>query len=98
MTVHGIERRKAPRRLTTQSAWIVDPQSDARETFQLFDISVSGARICVLKDVRLPDEFLLLLTRDGRVRRSCRKVWRDEAYIGVEFVRNRHAASRSKMK
>jgi PilZ domain len=90
-TARGIERRKAPRRLTRQLAWIVDPdsRSNLREGFRLFDISVTGARICVQRHVELPDEFLLFLVPGGHVARRCRIVWRDAAYVGVEFIEHR---------
>jgi hypothetical protein len=54
----------------------------------LRDISITGARIAVSDPAGIPDEFVLLLTKNGRVRRSCSLVWRGETNIGVRFSSN----------
>jgi hypothetical protein len=51
----------------------------------LRDISITGARIVVSDPAGIPDEFVLLLTKNGSVRRSCSLVWRGETNIGVRF-------------
>lgn len=54
------------------------------------DISDGGARIFVAGDERLiPDELVLWLAPNGKVRRPCRTAWRAIGEIGVQFVKTR---------
>jgi hypothetical protein len=39
----------------------------------------------VVEPGRLPDDFALLLKKDGSVLRRCRIVWRLERLVGVRF-------------
>jgi hypothetical protein len=54
---------------------------------EVLDISQGGARLrplmCAPKT--LPEKFTLLLSTCGRVRRSCRVIWRSAAELGVQF-------------
>jgi len=50
------------------------------------DISKTGARILAHTKNPPPDEFLLVMTRDGNVRHHCRVTWRADGEVGVEFV------------
>jgi hypothetical protein len=50
------------------------------------DISESGAKIMLSAADEVPPEFLLSLSRDGRVRRRCQLKWRDGDRIGVRFT------------
>lgn len=50
------------------------------------DMSETGARMMLTKDTRLPDEFVLVLTADGRSRRRCRILRRDHLDISVGFM------------
>lgn len=52
---------------------------------QIRDVSAGGARLGLDADFELPDEFELILTGNGRVRRRCTTVWRDPDEIGVRF-------------
>ena len=54
---------------------------------KIFDISASGARLVLRGETQVPDEFVLLLAKDGSVQRQCRVRWRTDAEIGVQFVR-----------
>ena len=49
-------------------------------------LSEAGARIVLTIDARLPREFFLLMTADGKLRRRCRVLWRDELELSVEFL------------
>jgi hypothetical protein len=49
------------------------------------DISAGGARLDSLPADELPKQFLLCLSRDGKVRRNCRVMWRTDKQIGVHF-------------
>lgn len=50
------------------------------------DLSETGARMTLARDARLPDEFILVLTADGRGRRRCRIARRDHLEVSVRFL------------
>lgn len=52
----------------------------------LLDVSDNGGRIRLEARLMLPNHFTLLLTSNGRVRRECRVIWRQDVYLGVAFV------------
>lgn len=54
---------------------------------EILDISVGGARLRPLTCVpqALPDNFTLLLSTCGKVRRTCKVVWRSPMELGVQF-------------
>jgi hypothetical protein len=81
------ELRNARRKPLRYRAWIVPaPQHPAQECM-LADFSDTGARIHRPNEFEIPDDFVLLLTADGRLGRRCRVVWRSMDHIGVQFVR-----------
>ena len=49
------------------------------------DMSATGARMADLPQDEIPKDFLLSLSRDGKVRRKCKVVWRKDDQIGVLF-------------
>jgi PilZ domain len=51
----------------------------------LRDISVTGANIAVEDPTTVPNEFVLLFTKNGSVRRDCSLVWRGDSHVGVRF-------------
>ena len=50
------------------------------------DMSEGGARLRKLEPTEMPDNFDLVLTRSGTVRRPCRTVWRSDMEMGVRFI------------
>ena len=52
----------------------------------VLDLSDQGARLMIAPLNEVPDEFVLLLSNDGHVRRCCRVVRRSDQEIGVTFV------------
>ena len=59
----------------------------ASTSCEILDISEGGARLRPLMctpDI-LPEQFTLLLSACGRVRRSCKVIWRSRAELGVQF-------------
>ena len=54
---------------------------------EILDISQGGARLRPLlcAPELLPDNFTLLLSSCGRVRRACRVAWRSKSDLGVQF-------------
>jgi hypothetical protein len=54
---------------------------------EVLDISDGGARLRPLMTSpdALPEQFTLLLSACGRVRRNCRVIWRSKIELGVQF-------------
>jgi len=58
-------------------------------TGMLIDISKSGAKLRIFGNIseRLrSEEFFLLITPDGRVKRRARMIWEKNRAIGVQFL------------
>lgn len=50
------------------------------------DLSDERARITLASNARLPNEFVVVLTAEGRVRRRCPTLWRDGLELGIRFL------------
>jgi hypothetical protein len=57
------------------------------------DLWEFGARFTLAIDVKLPGEFVLVLSAEGDARRRCRTLWRDELELSVEFLRDPRESS-----
>lgn len=57
---------------------------------EILDISEGGARLrpLMFPPDAVPDDFILLVTACGRVRRPCRVVWRSHSELGVRFAKS----------
>jgi hypothetical protein len=64
-------------------AWLV-LENGERCDRALSDISHIGARINTDSDA-IPDDFLLLLAKNGSARRRCRVIWRKPRELGAKF-------------
>lgn len=84
----GLEQRKNTRRFVRQGARMVRADGSALGECLMVDVSATGARLKVDTPGTLPDDFTLLLSRDGQLRRNCSVAWRSETAIGVRFVRD----------
>jgi hypothetical protein len=82
------EFRNNKRRFILRGARIVLADGSMLEDCRIVDISGTGARLEVNDLDAVPDQFVLLLSYDGNLRRRCSVVWRSETTIGVEFVRS----------
>jgi hypothetical protein len=80
------EQRRDRRYYVAQGARIAGADGGILTTCRILDISARGARLEMDALDTVPDDFILLLSRDGRLRRQCLTVWRSETAIGVEFV------------
>lgn len=76
-------RRKSFERVAT----LVFGDGSPSTSCHVLDISDGGARLRPLKGTprTLPEKFILLLSTCGKVRRSCRVIWRSAAELGVQF-------------
>jgi hypothetical protein len=81
------KKRRFDRRVFDRVGALDLGDGSASTACEILDISDGGARLrplmCAPKVV--PEKFTLLLSSCGRVRRSCRVVWRSRAELGVQF-------------
>jgi hypothetical protein len=75
-------QRKSPRRNVRYPARI-DAIDGSAQSCTLVDISQTGAKLLATGTDQIPGEFTLLL---GSAVRKCRIVWRNQSYLGVEFL------------
>jgi hypothetical protein len=88
-----IENRKAPRKRLEAAAFLYTTDGRPLGECRLQDISTGGARLHHSIGGDVPDELLLSLSRDGRVRRRCRIAWRGQDEMGVRFTASDPAAA-----
>jgi hypothetical protein len=81
----SIEKRKSTRRTLALRAFLYTPDGWPLGECRLRDISATGARLASLPEDDLPARFLLSLSRDARVRRTCTVKWQNDQEIGVQF-------------
>jgi len=80
------EHRKNIRRMVRQGARIVRADGSALGNCVMADFSATGARLKVEAPDSLPDQFIILLSHDGKLRRQCSVAWRSNNAVGVRFV------------
>jgi PilZ domain len=80
------DSRKATRRPVRHGSWIFVAANTPLIPCVLLDVSESGARVKVDPATELPTDFILVLSRDKRLNRRCRMIWRDEGMVGATFV------------
>jgi hypothetical protein len=81
-----IESRRTPRRPVVQGAWIFLGGGAPSIPCMMMDLSDAGARLKVEATTVLPAQFILVMSRDGRLNRRCCTVWRDDEMVGVKFL------------
>jgi hypothetical protein len=79
------ERRRTKRQALRRKGMIYTSDGKPVVACQLCDVSATGAKIAVAKEVALPKSFVLSLSRDGHVRRECTIAWQFSVVIGVRF-------------
>ena len=52
----------------------------------MIDLSATGAHLKVQNPEVLPEQFILLLSHDGRLQRQCAVAWRSNTAVGVRFL------------
>lgn len=80
------EYRKSKRRYVHHGARLIRSDGAVLGTCVMADLSATGARLQVNQPTTLPDEFILLLSHTGQLRRKCSVTWRAETEVGVKFV------------
>lgn len=81
-----IKQRQSPRHRENRAAWIEVNNGDAPLDCILWDVSEAGVRITIDTPRSVPQEFFLVLSKDGKVRRRCRVVWRSAEQVGACFL------------
>ena len=78
-------KRKDARRYVAHGAKITWEGSTDLTACRVVDISAYGARLELKGIEAIPEQFILVLSHDGRLRRQCNVVWRSKDAIGIEF-------------
>ena len=81
----GSERRTT-RRNVNQYARILLSNGSMASFCTMMDVSAGGAKLRLNDTIEMPQEFILVLSRSGAVRRRCRMVWQRGDVIGVRFI------------
>jgi hypothetical protein len=80
------EGRKATRRGVRHGAWIFTGRGAPLIPCMLLDVSESGARLRIDPAAKVTADFILVLSRDKRLNRRCRLIWRDAGVLGARFL------------
>ena len=83
-----MDLRKARRTPLYYPAWIDVSDGSTLRDCMIYDISETGARLTVAGEEQVPDNFTLLLSRNGGTRRICQTTWRSGFNVGIKFLRN----------
>jgi hypothetical protein len=82
------ERRHSSREPVRYKALIDTGEGTLPLHCTVLNVSEDGARVLLTSYwIPLPEEFSLVFTRYGMIRRRCRMVWRSGADVGVTYVR-----------
>lgn len=82
----SIEYRKSVRHKVRQPARLATVGGSILCTCVMFDVSATGAQLkgC---GIDVPKEAVLVLSRDGTVRRRFQVVWHNEDCVGIKFLK-----------
>ena len=80
----GIEKRRAPRKIVANKAWIVLEDRTAHPCV-IRDISTGGARLEVPSILGLPNRFIL---REGSLKREVSVIRKGVRHLAVKFCRD----------
>ncbi len=80
------ESRRYVRRYVRQGARIISADGTALGSCVMHDVSAGGACLESKTPDAVPDNFILVLSHDGQLRRQCSVVWRSGSTMGVEFI------------
>jgi hypothetical protein len=81
------DRRAALRRPIRWKALILNSAGSLVSHCTIIDVSSTGARLVLPEPVELPETFLMVLSRNGDVRRQCELSWIKEKRVGIRFLR-----------
>jgi PilZ domain len=80
------ERRRAKRTAVQTRGMIYTSEGKPLVACVLHDVSPTGAKLAIAKEIALPKSFVLSLSRGGQVRRECTLAWQFSVVVGVRFA------------
>jgi hypothetical protein len=86
LNVMGSEQRKSPRKLMGANGFLYEAGGQPIGPCQVENVSLGGAMLTHVSEHELPAEFVLSLSRNGKVRRQCQIAWRAMHRVGVRFL------------
>ena len=81
-----IKQRHSPRKRENRPAWIDTNNGSPLLDCVVWDVSEEGVRISIDMPRSVPQEFFLVLSKDGKLRRRCKVVWRSAEQIGACYL------------
>jgi hypothetical protein len=79
-------KRKNVRKPIERHVWIDLEDGSQVTECRLVNMSETGAKLALVAPRELPTDFVLRLSKDGRVARKCRLAWSSGNDIGVAFT------------
>jgi hypothetical protein len=79
------DNRSSKRRPVSVDGMIYDHRGQQMAPCIVRNISAKGAQLELMREIVVPQTFMLSLSHDGHVRRSCSKVWQFATVLGVRF-------------
>lgn len=81
-----IKQRQSPRKRENRAAWVDTNNGSPLLDCTLWDVSEAGVRFTIDTPRSVPHEFFLVLSKDGKVRRRCRVIWRSVEQVGACYL------------
>jgi hypothetical protein len=81
-----IKQRHSPRKRENRDAWIDADNGTPLMDCTVWDVSDEGVRITIDEPRSVPQEFFLVLSKDGKLRRRCRVIWRSAEQVGACYL------------
>lgn len=81
-----IKQRQSPRKRENRAAWIDANNGSPLLDCTVWDVSEEGVRITIDVPRSVPQEFFLVLSKDGKLRRRCRVIWRSAEQVGACYL------------
>jgi hypothetical protein len=81
----AVDKRKNLRRSVQQPAIVVSDDGSILGKCLMLDVSATGAKLKLAAGGVAPPRFILVLSRDGQLRRQCSIVWQSGETLGVRF-------------
>jgi PilZ domain len=79
-------KRRYPRRELKWEGLVVNIDGSIVGQCSIANVSATGAKIVPSESMAVPDEFILVLSKKGHVRRHCKVARRSKADVGIQFV------------
>jgi hypothetical protein len=79
-------KKREIRKSVSQPGWLTLEGGFAARQCVVQDLSSSGAKITIDDPNALPAKLRLAFSRDARMGRNCKVVWRRGKVVGIKFV------------